>query len=210
MTALVWDSAGEKIYQTGVDRGVLYLPDGTAVVWNGLTSVEDDTTAALTSYYIDGVKFYDKITPGDFSGKLKAITYPEEFDSVLGIVDNSSGLYYYDQPLQSFGLSYRTLIGNDQNPDLGYKVHVLYNLVANPDNVVFQTLQDKATPIEFSWTISATPPTIKNYRPTSHVSIDSREASADALAAVEAALYGTDTITPSLPSISSLAGMVTG
>src|SRR4029079_11749224 len=84
MTALAWDEIGERIYQTGIDRGVLYLNDGTAVPWNGLTSVEEDSTSEVKPYYLEGVKFLENFVPGDFEGKIKALTYPEEFDEING------------------------------------------------------------------------------------------------------------------------------
>ena len=195
MTALVWDAAGSKFYQTGIDRGVLYLQGGNGVAWNGITAVEDDTAQTLKSFWLDGVKYLDNLLPGDFSGKLKAFTYPDEFEQVSGIVSPSDGLLFYDQPSKSFNLSYRTRVGNDlEGIDHGYKIHLLYNLVANPDNAVYPTLTGTtATPIEFSWVLSGTPPTnpsSKGYRPTVHISIDSEDTSSEVLQAIEDILWG--------------------
>ncbi len=207
MTALVWDKVGERTYQTGVDRGVLYLHDGTAVAWNGLTSIEDTDNTTLTSYYLDGVKYLDNLAPGDFTGKLKAFTYPPEFDQVNGIANVSPGLAYYDQPVKSFDLSYRTRVGNDlDGVDHGYKIHLLYNLIANPDTYAFVSLTSATnSPIEFSWVLTGTPPKIEKFRPTVHISIDSGDTPPDLLQSIEDILYGTEDSAPHLPTIDEIA-----
>ena len=206
MTALVWDKVGERVYQTGVDRGVLYLHDGTAVAWNGLTSVEETSNLELKVFYQDGVKFLENLLAGDFTGKLKAFTYPDEFDAVNGLAEVIPGLFYHDQPPGSFNLSYRTRIGNDlDGVDHGYKIHILYNIKASPDGSSFQTLQDSIQPVEFSWTLTGTPPKIGKYRPTSHVSIDSRKTDPNILQALEDKLYGTNVAGPSIPSMAEIA-----
>jgi hypothetical protein len=209
MTALTWDKSGERIYQAGVDRGVLYLHDGTAVVWNGITSVEDTDVSTLTSYYLDGVKYLDSLSPGDFTGKLKAFTYPEEFDEVNGVATVTPGLIYYDQPSKSFNLSYRTGVGNDvEGLEYGYKIHLLYNLIANPDTYAIGTLTGGTNQaVEFSWVLTGTPPAISNFRPTVHISIDSTDTPPDLLKTLEDILYGTANSAPSLPSIIEIAAL---
>lgn len=208
MTALTWDNPGEKTYQTGIDRGVLYLTDGTAVAWNGLTSVDEDSNSELKSYYLDGVKYLDTISPGDFSGKLKAFTYPEEFDQVNGIANVLPGLSYHSQPVKSFNLSYRTRIGNDlEGTDYGYRIHLLYNLVAIPDTTSFSSLKDQSEAISFGWSLTGTPSNLAGYRPTIHISIDSTETDPDILEALENVLYGTDMAPPHLPTIPEVAGI---
>ena len=143
MATLVWDQIGERIYQTGVDRGVLYLHDGTVVPWNGLTSMDESSNSELKSFFLDGVKYLENLSPGDFLGKLKAFTYPDEFDQVNGIAPVAPGLLYYEQPPKSFNLSYRTRVGNDiEGTEYGYKIHILYNVIANPDSVSRNTIQD--------------------------------------------------------------------
>lgn len=207
MATLVWDEPGERVYQTGVDRGVLYLHDGTVVAWNGLTGIEDSSNSELKSFYLDGVKYLENLSPGDFVGKLKAFTYPDEFDSVNGIVEAAPGLAYYDQQPMSFNLSYRTKIGNDlEGVEHAYKIHILYNILANPESHSFGTLQNSAVqPIEFGWTLTGTPLKIKKFRPTVHVSIDSRKMPPYILKILEDKLYGTVDNNPSLPSIQEVA-----
>jgi hypothetical protein len=210
MATLVWDQVGERIYQTGVDHGVLYLHDGTVAAWNGLTEVEESTVSELKSFHLDGVKFLENLIPGDFSGKLKALTYPDEFDAVNGIakVGSAPGLAYYDQPSKSFSLSYRTRVGDDiEGIDHAYKIHILYNVVANPDSYSFSTLKDSVEPIEFGWALSGTPVKFPDFgfRPTVHISIDSTETPPDILKMLEDMLYGTDTTPPRLPSIQEIA-----
>jgi len=206
MAVLTWDAVGEKIYQTGVDHGVLYLNDGTSVPWNGLIDIEEGSTQELKSFFLDGVKYLENLTPGDFLGKLKAFTYPDEFDSVNGIANVAPGLDYYEQPPKSFNLAYRSKIGSDLNAELGYKIHILYNVLAQPDNYSFSTNTESAVQaIEFSWSLTGTPSKIKKLRPTVHISIDSRHTPPDILRMVEEKLYGTPSTNPSLPSIEDIS-----
>lgn len=206
MGILEWDKIGDRTYQTGVDRGVLYLKDGTVVPWNGLTSVEDATSPEVKSYYLDGIKILDHVTPGDYSGKLSAFTYPEAFDQVLGVQAVSSGLSFYEQKSERFNLSYRTKIANDLDPDYGYKIHLLYNLVADPDSQKFQSLSNQATAGEFSWSLTGTPQyqTVDGIRPPVHVSVDSINTRPDILAQLEGILYGTATTEPRFPTVLEL------
>lgn len=207
MATLVWDEVGKRIYQTGVDRGVLYLDDGIVVPWNGLISIEESSDSELKTFHLDGVKFLQNLSPGDFQGKLKAFTYPDEFDRVNGLAEVAPGLEFYEQPSKSFNLTYRTRVGNDvEGIEYGYKIHVLYNILANPDAQSFGTLQDSAVqPVEFGWSLTGTPPRVERYRPTVHLSIDSRTTPPDILRLVEDTLYGTETTAPTLPPMSELA-----
>lgn len=207
MTPLVWDQPGEKRFQSGVDRGVLYLHEGIAVPWNGLKEVEEDSSSELKEFYLDGVKFLQNLIPGDFSGKLTAFTYPDEFDSVNGIASVAPGLSYHNQRPKSFGLSYRTRIGNDlEGADHGYKIHMLYNLMANPDALNFVTSnEDGFEPQEFSWTLTGTPVKPSEHRPTIHISIDSTKTDPDILQFLEGNLYGTDVSEAYLPTVQEIA-----
>lgn len=205
MTALAWNQPGERFFETGVDRGVLYLPDGRAVAWNGLTGVDDSDDRELKSFYMDGVKYLQSQTPGDFSAKLKAFTYPEEFDEINGTEEVLPGLSYHNQASKSFSLAYRTRIGNDQyGADYAYRIHILYNVMAVPDDLSFSTLSDSINLTEFSWTLTGVPKVIEGYRPTAHISIDSRKTDPVRLAEIEKVLYGTPTTNPSLPAIDDL------
>jgi len=208
MTALVWDKTGEKFYQTGIQCGVLYLQDGRVVVWNGLTGMDETSESELTSYYLDGVKYLENLSPGDFSGKLKAWTYPDEFDSVSGIAEVSSGLQYYEQPPKSFNLSYQTRVSNDIDSELGYKIHLLYNLLAKPDQSSFNTLSDEAKePTEFGWSLTGTPPPLTGFRPTVHVVVDSTKTDPETLQAIEDIIYGTATTNPRFPTIDEIRAL---
>lgn len=207
MTSLVWDSLGEHIYQSGVRHGVLYLQDGTVAVWNGLTSVEEASSSELKSFYLDGVKYLEYLTPNDFSGTLKAITYPDELDLVTGLVEVAPGLSYHDQLLRSFNLSYETRVGNDQDPELGYKIHLLYNILANPSNNAFDTHGSSITPIEFSWGLSGVPVILTGHRPTSHISVDSRKVTTDSMNELKGILYGDIYDDPRFPTIGEVTSI---
>ena len=206
MATLVWDQVGERIYRAGVDHGVLYLHDGTVAVWNGLTGVEEASNSELKSFYLDGVKYLENLSPNDFAAKLKAFTYPDEFEAVAGIAVVASGLTYHDQPAKSFNLSYRTQIGNDiEGMSYGYKIHILYNIIANPEGQSYASLTDSGvSPVEFTWNLTGTPPKIDKLRPTVHISIDSTTTPEEILKIVEDKLYGTATSNPSLPSITEI------
>lgn len=206
MTALTWDKVGERYFQTGVDRGVLYPQEGLPVPWNGLVGIEESSNSELKTYYLDGVKYLENLSPGDFQGKLKAYTYPEEFDEINGLAVVTPGLVVTEQPPKSFSLSYRTLVGNDRyGTEYGYKIHILYNLLADPEAIVYQSIDSSVQPAEFMWGLTGTPPKINKFRPTVHVVVESLKTPPNVLALIEARLYGTATYPPSLPSITEIA-----
>ena len=206
MAPLAWDEVGERFYQSGIDRGVLYLHDGTVVPWNGLTGVDEDSSSEVKSFHLDGVKYLQNFIPGDFSGKLTAFTYPEEFDKVNGVSPLAPGFDLYEQPAKSFNLSYRTKIGNDLTDELGYKIHILYNVFANSDGHSYETVQDEVDPVEFSWNLSGTPSKLEGFRPTVHISIDSTKTPPEVMRLLEGELYGTETSEPRLLTIAEVAG----
>jgi len=209
MAILVWDKVGDRTYQTGVDRGVLYLPDGAGVAWNGLTSVEERFSQERKAYYLDGVKYLEHVLPGDFSAQLKAFTYPDEFDRVVGISDRSSGLSAHDQNLMSFGLSYRTLIGDDvAGTDRGYLLHLLYNLTAIPESNAYVSLNAQSKPVEFGWALSGVPVVISGRRPTVHISLDSTKMKRVLLSNIETILYGSSGAAPRLLSFSEILSLI--
>lgn len=210
MTALAWDKVGERRFETGVDRGVLYLPDG-AVVWNGLTGVDESSDQEMKSYYVDGVKYLNIQTPGDFSATLKAFTYPDEFDEVIGIYSDPSGLSIHNQKAKPFDLSYRTRIGNDLlGLDFGYKIHILYNLLATPSEITFASAGEDISPLEFSWDLVSTPVQFPGYKPTAHVSINSLTMDPEVLVEVEKMLYGTEFTQPFVPTIEQIESISVG
>ena len=208
MTAIEWDQVGERRFETGVDRGVLFVADGSAVPWNGLTEVTENRTREVKSYYLDGVKFLDHHVPGSFSGKIKAFTYPDELEELMGNVEFVPGVTAHDQRAGLFNLSYRTKVGNDlEGTDHGYKIHILYNLMASASDVAFKSIGADVSPQEFEWSLTGTPATMFGIRPTAHISIDSRKVDPEFLVTVEEFLYGTESTDPALPGPVDLLGM---
>lgn len=208
MPTLAWDEVGERVFQAGVDRGVLYL-DGEAIAWNGLTSLEEVSTVEVNSYYQDGVKYLDHQVMGDFAATLKAFTYPDEFEACIGTQSRGHGLFFHDQPPKAFGLSYRTKLGNDLlGVDLGYMIHLAYNLRAVPSNNAYETLAAEVAPVEFSWALTSTPEFVTGYRPTSHISFKSTDLDFGVLQQIEDMLYGTDIDVPYLPSLAEIVDTI--
>lgn len=210
MTALEWDKTGERYFENGVDRGVLYTFDGQAVPWNGLTNVQETVERDVKSYYMDGLKYLDHHVPGSYAAKLDAFTYPDLLDELTGTMRFAPGVYLHDQRARLFHLSYRTGVGNDLDPRIGYKLHIIYNVMASPSGVGMATLSDKTDPASFSWELTGTPPAMIGARPTSHIHLDSRSINAALLAQIEARLYGTLDTEPELPSMVDLLALIEG
>jgi len=209
LATLQWDKVGERSFETGVDRGVLYLRDGRVIPWNGLRSVEESTDSESQAFYLDGVKYLHRVSPGDYAGRLVALTYPDEFDELQGVDHVAEGMSYYNQGFKPFHLSYRTRAGNDvEGIDHGYKLHILYNVLAVPDTRSFSTLADQLTPVEFAWSLNATPPAVSGHRPTAHISIDSRNSNPDVLSTIEEILYGSDFTNPRIPSLDEITELM--
>ncbi len=191
MPELVWDKVGDRVYETGLDKGVLYLPNGSAVPWNGLTSVIEKFDKESSSVYYDGMKINDLVVLGDFSASMKAVTYPDEFVELEGLAPVKRGVFYADQPPQAFGLCYRTQIGNDLDGDIeGYKIHILYNVTAIPNDKTYSSVTVNPALVEFEWTISAVPEEVPGFRPTAHIVIDSRDVDPWLLKELEEIIYG--------------------
>jgi hypothetical protein len=202
MAAIIWDEVGKRFYETGVNKGVFYDYDGYGVAWNGLTSIEENTSREVQPVYFDGLKFNDIVTIGDFSATLRAFTYPDEFLPYEGVLQEQEGVLITGQAGSRFGLSYQTRIGNDvDSTDLGYKLHLLYNLTANPVQKTFNTMSLETEPAEFEWTITAIPEFVENFRPTAHVIFDSRNIDPYLLADLESILYGSAYEDPRLPPL---------
>lgn len=199
MAQLVWDASGEKIFETGVDRGVLYLQDNTGaypsgVVWNGLTTVtESPSGAEANDQYADNIKYLSIRSAEIFGATIEAFTYPDEFMLCDGTAQPVEGVSVGQQSRRSFGFAYRTLIGNDiAGQDFGYKIHLLYGCTASPSEKAYTTVNDSPEAITFSWEITTTPVNVGNdLRPTASIVIDSTKVDATALKALEDILYGT-------------------
>jgi hypothetical protein len=208
MTALVWDEVGDRRYETGVDRGVLYLRDGSAVPWNGITSVVEASNNDSSAVYYDGRKISDMISLGDFSGSLRAFTYPDEFLPIEGLAQFQPGVYLGEQRPQTFGLSYRSKVGNDVDPDAGHKLHVLYNLTAKPKDKNYATITDSLSAEEFEWDLSGVPEEVQGFAPAARIILDTTKVDPTILADVEEVLYGTSGTDASLIPMHDLLTMI--
>lgn len=211
MTQLQWDQVGDRLYEAGVDRGVLYVPNGPGVSWNGLISVNEKTIGnELAPVFYEGVKIAEAMSPGDYAGSLRAYTYPDEFMLFEGTIDAGNGLYLGNQRPERFGLSYRTKMGNDVDGlDHSYKIHVLYNLLAIPAEKTYQTTQGVEA-MSFEWAITAIPEIVPGYRPTAHLIFDTRYMDPQFISDIEDTLYGTESTPPTLPPISTLVSFSAG
>jgi hypothetical protein len=209
MTELVWHEPVELKFETGVEKGVLYPSGGSAVVWNGLTSVEEISSGETQSHYLDGVKYLDRVIPGDCALNIKAYTYPTEFEELIGVKEAALGFDVYNQPTRSFGLSYQTRLGSSLlSTDFGYKLHIVYNAMANPDAVSFESLGESTSPAEFGWNIIATPVALAGFRPTAHFALDSSKIPPLLLKSIEEILYGSSSDAPRLPDPDELVTLL--
>lgn len=205
MSKLVWDQIGERVYETGVKKGVLYpMTDGTygaGVAWNGLTAVtESPSGAEATPLYADDIKYLNLLSNEEFGATIEAYTYPEEFAECDGSASIATGVSIGQQTRKTFGLCYTTTIGNDtKNNDYGYKIHIIYGALAAPSEKAYATINDAPEAITFSWEITTTPVEVEGFKPTASVTIDSTKVSKDKLAALEAMLYGSESDEPQLP-----------
>lgn len=211
MTQITWAKVGERHYEAGVDRGVLYLSDGSGVPWNGLTSVAEEFGETSTPFYLDGVKYLDVPSIEDYTATISAITYPDEFMEYDGVASLGGGLYATDQQSKRFGLSYRTLVGNDVDGlDHGYKIHLVYNLTAEVDTRSYATLTNSTEPMDFAWKVTAVPEPLSEYRPTAHVILDTTRLNHFLVSVLEGILYGDAENNPRLPSLTELRDFVMG
>jgi hypothetical protein len=204
MPELTWDQVGERVFETGVDHGVLYIPDNAGVyangvAWNGLTTVTESPSGAESNpLYADNIKYLNLISAEEFGATIEAFTYPEEFGQFDGTAAPAMGVYLGQQRRGSFGLSYRTLVGNDMSgTDFGYKLHMIYNAQAAPSEKAFATVNDSPEAITFSWELSTTPVGVGTvggvaYKPSASLTVDSTKVDPADLAALEAILYGAD------------------
>ena len=215
MAKLVWDRPGERIYETGVDRGVLYPQgvDGTypqGVAWNGLTAVtESPSGAEATPLYADNIKYLNLLSNEDFGATIEAYTYPDEFGICNGEVEIATGVTVGQQPRKAFGMAYRTKIGNDiESNDHGYKIHIIYGALATPSEKAYGTINDSPEAITFSWEVTTTPIEVPGLKPTAHLVLDSTKVNPAKMAAIETILYGSEEGEARLPLPSEVAELV--
>lgn len=205
MSRLEWGTSGQRFYEAGVDRGVLFI-NNLGIPWNGLKSVsENPTGGSPRPFYIDGIKYLNVAESEEFSATIEAFTAPPEFKQCDGELLMYPGLTLAQQPRKSFGLSYRTRIGNDVlHIDFAYKIHLVYNALASPSQRSRNSLGNSTEPLTLSWGITTTPPIVPGYKPTAHLTIDSRTTPPEVLITLEDILYGTDETVARLPSISEV------
>lgn len=207
MTAITWNLPGEKIYETGIDKAVLYVPGLSPKNWNGILSITNSPTGGESeaSFY-EGNKHLDKVSKQEYKSTIDCFYTPEEFNSCNGYVNMYQGLIATNQKRSKFNLSYRTTIGNDLSGiNMGYKIHLIYNAVATSSGSDYKTRSNTEDPVIYTWTITATPPQFSN---TAYRVIDSRKYSEQIMLDVENALYGTDSSEPYFPSIEQLSTLL--
>lgn len=197
MSKLVWDATGERKYETGVRNGVLYVmaEGGTypkGVAWNGLTAVtESPSGAEATALYADDTKYLNLISAEEFGATIEAFTYPDEFAECDGSATLAAGVTIGQQPRKTFGMSYRTVYGNDvNNESYGYKLHLIYGAVAAPSEKAYATINDSPEAITFSWEVKTTPVNVTGHKPTASLTIDSTKVDQTKLKKIEDILYG--------------------
>ena len=210
MTRITWDDIGERRFEVGLDRGVLYTGDpALGAAWSGLIAVEDNTQDGSEPYFIDGVKYLDVEAIGDYQATIRAFTYPSTLDAYTGVISRGNGLYADDQPCQPVGLSYRTKLGNDvDGQEVGYKLHLIWNALLIPQTTTHNTLGADVEVVEFAWDVVATPENAGGFKPTAHLVLDSTEFDPDILAIFEDTLYGTEFSIGYLPSLEEFATLV--
>jgi hypothetical protein len=202
MTALAWGTTGQRFYEAGTDRGVLYVGSNAGVAWNGLKSVKEAPTGGTPEpIYYDGVMVRNLATFEEFAATIEAFSAPPEFGVCDGSASPYAGLILTQQPRTPFNLTYRTLVGNDiDGTDLGYKIHLVYGALASPTSRDNESTDATTTPIDLSWAITVMPQAISTFKPTAHMVIDSRKATSAHLTSLQNLLYGTSSTNPSMPT----------
>lgn len=196
---LQWDETGKRLYETGIEKGVLYPINAQGeykpgVAWNGLTSVSESPSGAeATALYADDIKYLNLYSAEEFGATIEAYTYPDEFAECDGSKELAAGVVVGQQARKTFGLAYKTLVGNDvDGQDHGYKLHLIYGAMCSPSQKQYQTVNDSPSAITFSWEVKTTPVTVPNMKPTASITIDSTKVDAAKLTVLENKLYGTD------------------
>lgn len=205
MSKIVWDKIGERFYETGVSKGVLYPQDasgeyGAGVPWNGLTAVtESPSGAEATPLYADNIKYLNLMSVEEYGATIEAYTYPDEFAVCDGTAELDAGIALGQQPRRPFGFSWVTALGNDtENTKHGYKIHIVYGALASPSEKAYATINDSPEAITFSWEVTTTPIAVDGFEPTACITIDSTKIEENKLKAIEAILYGTEAEEPRL------------
>ena len=215
MAKLVWDQTGERLYETGVKNCVLYVqnngqyPEGTA--WNGITNISESPSGGEPSpLYADDIKYLNLMSTEELGGSIEAYTYPEEFAQCDGSDVLADGVYIGQQPRKSFGLAYKTTLGNDVlNNEYGYKLHLIYGCLATPSEKAYATINDSPEAITMSWEFSTTPVNVTGKKPTASITIDSTKVDQTKLAALEEILFGSDSTEARLPLPDEVAQLMT-
>lgn len=212
---LVWDQTNERLYETGVKMGVVYLQatGGTypmGVAWNGLTAVtESPSGAEATALYADDIKYLNLMSAEEFTATIEAYTYPDEFAECDGSAELAKGVAIGQQKRKAFGLCYRTVLGNDVDGiDYGYKLHIIYGAMAAPSEKAYATINDSPEAITFSWELSTTPVSVDGFKPTASITIDSTKADPTKLEALEKILYGSEEAEARLPLPNEIATLM--
>ena len=214
MTKLNWDVQGERYYETGVSKGVLYpFKEGKyskGVAWNGLTAVNENPSGAEpTPLYADNIKYLNLLSNEEFAATVEAYTYPDEFAECDGSAELAAGVSVGQQKRIPFGMSYVTKVGNDTDgQDYGYKIHLIYGALAKPSQKNYATINDNPEAITFSWELSTTPVAVPNLKPTACITIDSKKVGSDKLKKIEDKLYGTESEEATLPTPTELAALI--
>lgn len=216
MTRLTWDQVGERLYETGVDRGVLFLHDANGNyneghAWNGLTTVTESPSGAESNpQYADNLKYLNLLSAEEFGATIEAFTYPDAFAQCDGTA-LVSGVAIGQQNRRPFGLAYRSRLGNDvDGTDHGYKLHLVYGALAAPSEKAYATINDSPEAISFSWDVSTTPVEVTDHKPTALLVIDSTKVTGAALAQLEDIIYGTAGVDPRLPLPDEVLAIFTG
>ena len=208
---ITWDKSGERYYETGVKRGVLYVMDkgayGNGVAWNGLTAVTESPSGAEASpMYADDIKYLNLYSAEEFAATVEAYTYPDEFAECDGSAEIAPGVTIGQQKRKTFGMCYTTVLGNDTDGnDYGYKIHIIYGANAAPSEKAYATINDSPEAITFSWELSTTPVEVVGHKPTASLTIDSTKTTPEKMKAIEDILYGTESQEPRLPLPSEIA-----
>lgn len=214
MAKIIWDNTGEKLYETGVKNGVLYLQTAgvynKGVAWNGLTAVtESPSGAEPTNLYADDIKYISLYSAEEFGATVEAYTYPEEFAECDGSASIADGVWIGQQARKPFGLCYTTTVGNDTDgAGFGYKLHLLYGCMASPSEKSYSTINDSPEAITFSWELTTTPTNVTGHKPTACLTIDSTKCDKDRLAELEAILFGSESSEPRMPMPDEIANIM--